>query len=813
MLSLGPPAKSIDAGDYNSFAAALRDRVLAPELNSDIGENSSQAGPRDLTRALAWFLSLDPANSAMNWSQVQQRQLRALKPEVGPAIVNPARWTCFTDWSTALGLSTPGLLDSDRLTPDCTTAVRQVMRASWKPGETVPAVEALHALRDALPVLPGGRYATAVGLASPGDSVAGPALSFALLRGEDEEWLRLQRKADARQSLSIHDPESRSARACSSIVLGRTAMPDFRAYLCWQPAAANGAINTEAVVPSQAVFTATHTPLRIRKAHIRGRSLELMEGKADENAVLTDFMGRDSDTGSLLMPVVGDTGTGKSHLVRWVGMNIPPADRYRVIYLEKSRTSLKAVVETLLDGADRDSGPLAKLKADIGSFSAGLDATALARRIINALNESLAQTTAQEMAGAARALAGTKGLASILQDPYIQEYMLAKGKYIPQLASQLLRDRSEPGSGERPPGFTVDDLPLQVGDENQAAQISRTLLRYLLANPGLRAAAVDLLNQHLEAAVRSAYQLGAGRLYAAMLQVREEYARQGLEIILLIEDFALIQGVQRELLDAITEPAIREGKETIAPIRTLMAVTTGYFTDLPETVMSRVAAATTGYVYDLDVPFSQHDNGTEEIASFAGRYLNAARVGREELDRRGAGNAPNKCEKCDFRDQCHDAFGFTAEGYGLYPFNRPALIRAVHSANSRGSGAKEWAFVPRTALGSVIRPVLIEDSAAISEGNFPDESFRERFPGAPIDRALPNTVAQAVNDNDQTTPEQRKLILEFWGNAPDDARLVDPGILNAFGLEPLPQETEPTRPRRPGGARTWPRTRARTRAR
>ena len=132
-------------------------------------------------------------------------------------------------------------------------------------------------------------------------------------------------------------------------------MPDFRGYLCWHPATASGAINTEAVVPSRAVFTATHTPLRIRKAHIRGRSLELMEGKADENAVLADFMERDSDTGTLLMPVVGDTGTGKSHLVRWVGMNIPPSDRYRVIYLEKSRTSLKAVVETLLDGADRNS--------------------------------------------------------------------------------------------------------------------------------------------------------------------------------------------------------------------------------------------------------------------------------------------------------------------------------------------------------------------------------------------------------------------------------------------------------------------------
>jgi hypothetical protein len=562
-------------------------------------------------------------------------------------------------------------------------------------------------------------------------------------------------------------------------------MPDFRGYLCWDSATASGAVSTEAVVPSQAVFAATHTPLRIRKARIRGRSLELMSGEADENTVLSDFMGRQSDTGNLLMPVVGDTGTGKSHLVRWVRTRIPESDHYRIIYLEKSQTSLKAVMETLI--AEAESPALAKLKNDIESFSAGLDAAALARRIINALNESLAQTTPQEMSGQSRALAGTRGLASILQDPYTQEHMLSEGMFIPLLASQLLNDRKDPDSKERPPGFTVDDLPLQI-DPRQTAEISRRLLGHLVVNPILKTTAVDLLNQHLEAAIRSAYQLGAGRLSAAMLQVREEFARKGREIILLIEDFALIQGVQRELLDAITEPAIRESKEKYAPIRALMAVTTGYFTDLPETVMSRVAAATTGYVYDLDVPFGQDDDGTEEIASFAGRYLNAARIGREELDRLGVGNVPNRCEACGFSAECHEAFGYSAEGYGLYPFNRSALARTVHSVNSLGASAREWAFVPRNVLGSVIRPILIEDSAALSEGNFPADGFRERFRGAPIDRPLSNTVAETINEYDKSTPEQRKLILEFWADAPDDANQVNPGILKAFGLRALPEE-------------------------
>ena len=219
-LALSAAAKLINSQDFGSFAAVLRDRVLAPELNTEIGDNDSQVGPRDLTRALAWFLSLDPGLTELNASDAQQLQVGALKEAVGPAIVGSVRWNWFTDWAAALGLAAPALLDSDSLTPDCTLAVRQVMQAAWKPGETVSAVEALEQLRQALPVLPGGRYSSAVGIPSPGDSTAGPALSFALLRGHDEQWLRLQRDADARRYLSVHDPGHPTfPRAYSSLTL------------------------------------------------------------------------------------------------------------------------------------------------------------------------------------------------------------------------------------------------------------------------------------------------------------------------------------------------------------------------------------------------------------------------------------------------------------------------------------------------------------------------------------------------------------------------------------------------------------------
>lgn len=570
-------------------------------------------------------------------------------------------------------------------------------------------------------------------------------------------------------------------------------MPDLRGYLCWDPEVASRTIKTEAVNPSPAIFLATHAPLRIRQARIQGRSLSPIPDKwFDEMTVLNDFLHRKSSTGTLLMPVVGDTGSGKSHLVRWARERIresaATSEKYKVIYLEKSQTSLKAVIEALLEGVEDES--LEKLRSEVRSFSGGTNEEKLARRLINALNETLAATTPNDLPGAvARVLAGPRGLASILQDPYIQEHMLATGRYVPQLASQLLRDRGA-SSTERPPGFTVEDLPLSLQDVKQAAQISQRLLQMLLTRPELQNAAVDLLNQSLESAVRSASNLAAGRLLQAMLQVRQAYAEQKKEIILLVEDFALIQGVQAELLEALTESATREGATRYAPMRTLMAVTTGYFTDLPETVMSRVAAATSGYVYDLDRVFTIEDDGTEQIASFAGRYLNAARVGDAELDRLKGQLVPNHCDECPVRAECHQAFGRSQEGYGLYPFNRPALTRMVHSV---APSDQPWAFIPRTVLSTVLRPILIEHTDELRSATFPGERFKDRFRTAAIDDPLPTSVAGAVDNDMPEQADRLKRVLEFWGNGPYSGD-INTDLLTAFGLKSLPEGDKPPVP-------------------
>ncbi|ATE52694.1 protein DpdH [Actinosynnema pretiosum] len=578
-------------------------------------------------------------------------------------------------------------------------------------------------------------------------------------------------------------------------------MPEFSGHLCWSTKSASTAVSTEAVIPSSAVFLATHTPLRISRARVVGRTLAETDIVVSEEEVLKEFTSLQAASGALLMPVVGDSGSGKSHLVRWVKEHLTPTVHQKVIYLEKSQTSLKAVLQALLVDIEHES--VDQLKRDVATFSSAVDADALARRLINALNEALAATTPNSLDGIARVLAGPRGLALILQDPHFQEHFLRPGGFIRQLANQLLHNR-DGQSSDRPQGFTTEDLPLVIRDHKQAAAASLQFFAKLSAKPELHEIAVKLLNDNLEAALQAAANLGSGRLQEAFLKVRQIYAERNTDILLLVEDFALIQGVQGELLDALTEGAVRDGATRYAPIRTLMAVTTGYFKDLPETALTRIAAASGGHVFQLDITFDEQNKGTADITSFVGRYLNAARTDHEDLQSGTGSPLPNKCEDCQFRTACHAAFGTSPDGHGLYPFNESALVRAVHSTASM-----EWDFVPRTVLSNVVRPILIEHATSLQEGTFPDEQVRERFPLAKQDIALSTSVAQFVDSHETHDAERYKLTLEMWGNSPSRITELNKGILKAFRVSPIDTSNKPTnepddKRGEPGNGRTGP---------
>lgn len=556
-------------------------------------------------------------------------------------------------------------------------------------------------------------------------------------------------------------------------------MTDFRRYCCWNPAVAAATLSTEAVSPSVAVFFATHAPLRIHRSNADGWRPDAPGPLVDEEEVRRDFLTRATANGILLMPVIGQSGSGKSHLVRWVKEKTPTTAGRQVIYLEKTRTSLKAVVRALL--AEVETGELAQLRADVDRMSSELDQAGLERRLLSYLYEAIA--AAEPADGPARVLSGPGGLAVLLLDPHVRSYLLRPGSLIPRLAAHLLADRRE-GDPDRPLIFTTGDLPLDILDVKMASEVAQKRLMLIKGRAELQAAAVAMLNDQLPAAVTNAANIGPGRLQAAMLDIRREFARQGKEIVLLIEDFALIQGIQRDLLDAIIEVGERDGRTVLAPVRTLMAVTTGYYARLVSTVLTRARAATP-YVYDLDVQFDPSDEGMAEASAFVGRYLNAARLGRDALEATGARSGdevPNACDGCGFREACHTAFGRSPQGHGLYPFNQAALRRAIRARPALDSPD---AFNPRAVIGEVARNVLVEHAQSLAEGGFPGSRFRAEYPTPEDERTLTAAVRDTLETIDPLDADRRATILEFWGDAPPSAVNLSPVLHQAFDLSLL----------------------------
>ncbi|MFB7474207.1 protein DpdH [Kitasatospora sp. NPDC056184] len=560
-------------------------------------------------------------------------------------------------------------------------------------------------------------------------------------------------------------------------------MAELTRYVCWTTEDVVSTIHTEAVVGSSAAFLATHTPLRIHRSRINGRTIEPSGAVVSEQDVLKDFLERRSDTGTLLVPIVGESGSGKSHLVRWIRENIPFRDQYKVIYLEKSRTSLRNVIDDLLKGVDDED--VVKVKEDLRTLGDGMDEAQLARRLVAELHLALSDTKAADFKGDVRSLVGPRGLARLLQDPATADIMLEPGKFVPEYASQLLRDR-KPNEAERPPRFSANDLPI-TGEFRKAHLDTQKVVQLLNSRPNLKEAAVALLNDHLERAVQRVFSLGVGRILDIMIKVREIVAREGKEIVLLIEDFALIQGVQRDLLDAVTEASTREGRSAIAPMRTLMAITSGYFEGLPETALTRISE---GVAYNLDIVFGETDDGSEQIAEFVSRYLNAARVGRNAVEESRGLNVPVKCQSCPVKAACHEAFGESG-GVGLYPFNRIALQRLAHSVAPKD---KPWSFVPRTMLGSVVIPILRDGVDRIEDGTFPGSDFSTTYRRSTIDLRVPNVVTNYLIDVEDPEQGRRVALLQYWAEDPSNVQGIPQGVSEAFSLLPSPEGGVPPQP-------------------
>jgi hypothetical protein len=583
---------------------------------------------------------------------------------------------------------------------------------------------------------------------------------------------------------------------------------EFKNFVCWDPVGVDRVMDTEALQPVEPVFLAVHHPVKMVRTTYAG----LYQGRSEQAAVyaerqfLEDLL-RHEDFA--FVPVIGKSGSGKSHLVRWLALTMPETPNRHVLLIPKVDTNLWDVLNRILDlPGVKGNGAFDDYRSALRKVRSELRSEEHAREeLLNKLSLACGVNGPHKMMGLTAIQHDLAlNLPNLLYDPFFREILLAPNGVIDRLVKHTIGESSVVERLEERKQFKREDLPLKASHVKKASAKAQAFYGQLTGLELLQQEAVEWLNRHLNTAITELLDFSGDALLRLFLKVRAALAEVGVELVLLIEDFQKCQGIELQLIEAIIAKPHQEGHARLCPLRTVLACNRGYFDQLPETVRTRA-----DFYVTLDLEAAQKGEviGPDEVEQFVARYLNATRLGEARLttwyasakaeEDRETSAAPSACAGCEHRDRCHAAFG-ARDGFGLYPFTSTVVERMGERVSPDG-------FNPRLVLKDMLKPVLTSYADALRDGRFPPPALADHFKGSTLSAAVKSELNRL--DPNPETRGRRLVLLDLWTNG-ERVQDLEPGIHKAFSLPALgrtvpqgpPDSDLIAPPVRPGSSRT-----------
>lgn len=573
-------------------------------------------------------------------------------------------------------------------------------------------------------------------------------------------------------------------------------------------------IRTEAETIDEAILLAVHEPTRIIKRSAAGAT---GEDKSEQD--LLDALLRDNTDGSaVVVSLTGPSGVGKSHMVRWLQAQLARHQRrdQMVVILIPKTASLRQVVSLILaplKGAEYD-----ELRSGLSTAIASIStedarawlATELGLQLRRKANEWIGALQAGGDPSLKSKAYHAKSMEELLGDHVFREGML-------NLALERIVERAISGDksgSQQLPQFEVGDFVWNSGGAiTDATKPAQRYYQRLCDNDGeARAVAVGVINSVIDPAMRVVFRfshaLGSRTIEEIVDAIRVQLLQENKELVLLVEDFAALSGIQEPLLSLIiAESDDEHGVRVRAPIRTALAVTDGFMPQR-DTILTRAKGEwVISSVYESD------DEMLDHLVEMAGRYLNAARWGRaairrqfqERSDKSNAGLygwvQAYQDEHLDAADADRlKAFGQTRAGFPLFPFN----VFSLHSlCRKELLVAGKLVFNPRAFINQVLRETL-DQRHYYEQAAFPPPGFKGG--------TLPSGAETDLDAMLRPPAENARLktMLIHWCGNPRNLRSETPvgsPVFEAFGL-PTPfigvATVPPPRPAKPvpGDSRT-----------
>lgn len=572
-------------------------------------------------------------------------------------------------------------------------------------------------------------------------------------------------------------------------------------------------IRNEAEELSDHTLLAVHEPARIMRMKTDGSPF----GYETEEQLLQHFLEAQRP-----LPIIGNTGVGKSHIIRWLDANLRlrpeyKANQWHIVRIPKS-ASLREVLELLLDGLKGDV--FDEAREDINKVSDKRSPKEIAEWLLMLMGQELRdlhnrssadyELLKQEAAEAGpekqEALrkksaelkkinihAAETSLPMLINDAYFKQFLLKEDQCLYRFASRLVNgaNSDELEEGEQQLQAKDLDFSIHLSDLSLPTRsyIGKTRLNTHEPN---RQEAADILNLVLGKAAQTLFNQifnFRGRSFSDLfIQIRKALHEQGMTLMVLVEDMSLITAIEDVLIDSLEREGTRDGEEVLCPVCSAFATTEGYqgYNRRRQGMRDRAKGE-----WRIEEIVGERSETRQRIVDFCSRYINASRFGdkalREFWDQRTSDIdwVPNWDHYAETVEGI-DAFGYSKQGYSLYPFNERAIhaLAEVHC----GDGNKGIKFNPRIVINKILLNVM---------SNYREMAEIGGFPPVQLDGiTAPHGLRTWLRRKTLAEQDRAESVAAIWGfpsdSGPALATALPASVVRCFGLDDLANELELT---------------------
>ena len=467
--------------------------------------------------------------------------------------------------------------------------------------------------------------------------------------------------------------------------------------------------------------------------------------------------------------VIGSSGAGKSHLIRWFDAKVErqKPDNEVVLFVRRSDNTLKGTIKQLLEKPEVASIKNKDLYDKLVNATSTISESKLKNAIYHQFIVEIEDDNGENVDYLENAQ--RKRIAPLLNNDLFKARMMAEDGPIERIYSKVA-DCSDGDNRDVLAEFKAEDFDIDISfcdrvEDNGGDKKAVRLLEKLHVEPELSIAVAKYLNSMVDNVIQSCAGLEPGDFEQIFKEIRKELKKQNKSLTFLIEDITAFTGVNEALLNVLTTPHTGDyEQEGMCRISSIIGSTSEYYAS---NFRDNYKARVTEFIVIPDDAFGANE---DLLCEFVGRYLNAMSLSKDVVDMWAEGDPQEinlPVHEVKQGDGWDVAITVGGKVLNLYPFSRKSIVYLYNNL------LQENYRTPRYLLKHVVANT-VQDAL----WNF------DKFPGfkivnTNINANLREAIQKTNISNDQF--ERMYLFMCVWGDATTNTYEKD-GITYISGL-------------------------------